>query len=133
MAAGCAFVDLTGDGIPEIAMSNGVEVMVWDRNGNQLSRTHVDACANPNPAVLALRVSTGGAFNTPTAADLLGDGHIALVVGAAASGSNPGALYAWKFPNSVANAKNMPWPQFRHDALNTGVYSGDLIFKNGFD
>lgn len=125
-------VDLTGDGVPEIVMSNGVEVMVWDRNGNQLSRTHTDACANPNPAVLVLRTPTG-AFNTPTAADLRGNGHIALIVGAAAAGNAPGALYAWEFPNSVASAKNMPWPQFRHDALNTGVYSGDLIFRNGFD
>ncbi len=124
--------DLTGDGIPEIVMSNGVEVMVWDRNGNQLSRTHTDACANPNPAVFALRVPTG-AYNTPTAADLFGDGKIELVVGAAASGSNPGALYAWRFASSSATPKNMPWPEFRHDLRNTGVYTSDSIFKNGFD
>ncbi len=127
-------IDLTGDGIPEIVMSNGVEVMVWDRNGNQLSRTHVDACANPNPAVLALR-TPGGAFSTPTAADLFGDGHIELIVGSVDPGSDPavGALYVWKFSNSVATPKNMPWPEFRHDALNTGVYVADSIFKNGFD
>lgn len=127
-------VDLNGDGIPEIVMSNGVEVMAWDRNGNQLSRTHVDACANPNPAVLAL-LTPGGAFSTPTAADLFGDGHIELIVGSAVVGSNPivGELYVWKFTNSVATPKNMPWPEFRHDTLNTGVYVADSIFKNGFD
>jgi hypothetical protein len=127
-------VDLDGDGHLEILNAVGPEVMVWDRNGNQVSRTHTDACANPNPAVLALRVEAG-AFSTPTAADLFGDGHIEVVVGSAVPGSNPaiGALYAWRFQNSVATAKNMPWPEFRHDALNTGVYVGDSIFKNGFD
>ncbi len=127
-------VDLTGDGVPEIVMSNGVEVMVWDSHGNQLSRTHVDACANPNPAVLAL-LTPGGAFGTPVAADLFGDGRISLVVGSTAPGSNParGALYAWKFPNSIASERNMPWPEFRHDMRNNGVYIGDTIFRNGFD
>ena len=121
--------DMNGDGVLEIAQSIGPEIVVWSRSGQQLSKM-ISNCTSPT--ALSMRVPTG-AYNTPTIADLLGDGHLSLVVGATASGSNPGALYAWKFPNSVASAKNMPWPQFRHDALNTGVYVGDLIFRNGFD
>lgn len=124
-------VDLNGDGAPEIIEPSANYLLVWDRNGNEISRVAPDVCTSSNPATYQMQ-GQSAFYSTPTAADLLGDGKIVLVVGGA-SGNGIGALYAWKFPNSVANAKNMPWPQFRHDALNTGVYVGDRIFRNGFD
>jgi len=127
-------VDLDGDGVLEILQPVAAQVSVWARNGTQRSYTHVDACAgSPNPAIFQLRANSG-IFSTPTAADIDGDGSIEVVVGSASTLGGPkGALYAWKFANSVASPKNMPWPQFRHDAMNTGVYIGDVIFRNGFD
>ena len=122
-------IDIDGDGILEILQPVATQVSVWARNGTQRSYTHLDACANPRSAVIQLRANSG-IFSTPTAADIDGDGKIEVVVGSSSTlGGTTGALFAWRFPNSVASAKNMPWPQFRHDALNTGVYTGDLIFR----
>lgn len=126
-------VDLDGDGVLEIVQPVATQVSVWARNGTQRSYNHVDACANPNPSVIQMRANSG-IFSTPTAADIDGDGKIEIVVGSASTLGGPtGALFAWKFPNSIATPKNMPWTQFRHDARNTGVYLGDLIFRNGFN
>ncbi|WP_379988881.1 FG-GAP repeat domain-containing protein [Dokdonella soli] len=128
-------VDLDGDGVPEIALASGFEIVVWNRAGQQLTETHVDRCTlgTPNPAVWQLQ-SNYSIFSTPTAADLFGDGHIELVVGSASNSTAQfGALYVWTFPNSKATLANMPWTQFRSDARNTGVYFQDLIFRNGFD
>lgn len=126
-------VDLDGDAIPEIVAPVATQVSVWRRDGTQLSYTHVDACGAPNPAVFQLR-SNSGIFSTPTAADIDGDGKIELVAGSASTlGGATGALFAWKFPSSIATAANMPWGQFRHDIRNTGVYVGDAIFSDGFE
>ena len=118
----------------ERLVDNFTQVSVWNGNGVQLSYTHADACfPSPNPSAYQLRTNSG-IYSTPTAADLNGDGKIALVVGSSSTLGGPkGALFAWAFPNSSATLLNMPWPQFRHDARNTGVYQGDVIFKNGFD
>lgn len=127
-------VDLDGDGQLEILSPVAVQVSVWARNGVQRSYTHVDACTGtPNPAIFQLRVNSG-VYSTPAAADIDGDGKIEVVVGSSSTLGGPkGALFAWKFPNSSATPASLPWPQFRHDALNTGVYVGDRIFRNGFD
>lgn len=127
-------VDLDGDGIPEILAPVATQVTVWNRNGVQISYTHVDACAPvPNPAIFELRANSA-IYSTPVAADLDGDGKIEVLVGSASTlGGQKGALFAWRFPTSVAKPDNMPWPQFRHDARNTGVYLPDRIFRNGFD
>jgi hypothetical protein len=128
-------VDLNGDGKLEIIGAGGRDLVVWDRNGNQLTRMAPGACAGPPDPSLYQLQAIAGINSTPTAADLVGDGHIELIVGSAGPypSSSPGGLTAWQFPNSVAIPDNMPWPQFRANALNTGVYTPDLIFKNGFD
>lgn len=130
VAGSAIAVDLDGDGHPEIVAAGGLELVVWNRNGVQISRTHVEVC-NPNPAIYTLTVG-GGIYSTPTAADLNGDGKIELVVGSQTP-SGAGGLYAWRFPNSVAKPDNMPWTQFRANARNTGVYTPDRIFRNGFE
>src|SRR6185312_6012809 len=102
--------DLDGDGHPEIVMAGALYLTVWNRNGQQISRDG-STCNDPTKYWLATQ---NGIYSTPTAADIDGDGHIELVVGGASS-NNIGALYAWRFPTSVATAGNLPWPQFRHD------------------
>lgn len=124
-------VDLDGDGIPEIITVGAAFLVVWDKNANQLTRSH-DSCFDLTKYQMTLPNSSS-LYNTPTAADLFGDGKIELIAAGASSPGGIGALNAWRFPNSSATPKNMPWPEFRHDALNTGVYTGDSIFKNGFD
>ena len=127
-------VDVDGDGVSEIIEPVATQVSIWARNGTQRSYTHVDACAaHPDPAIFQLRANSG-IYSTPTAADIDGDGRIEVVVGSASTLGGPtGALFVWKFPNSVASLQSMPWSQFRHDQRNTGVYVGDIIFRNGFD
>lgn len=124
-------VDLNGDGALEIIEPSANYLLVWDRNGNEISRVAPDVCSSSSPATYQMQ-GQHAFFSTPTATDLLGDGRIVLVVGGASS-NGIGALYAWKFPSSVATAKNMPWSQFRHDERNTGVYGSDRIFSDGFD
>jgi len=126
-------VDLDGDGRAEIVEPSAGYLHVWDRSGTQLSRVAPDVCAaSPDPTRYQMQ-GRFAFFSTPTAADLHGDGKIVLIVGGASGGGTTGALYAWKFPNSAATPANMPWPEFRHDARNTGVHITDSIFDNGFD
>jgi hypothetical protein len=128
--------DLKGDGHFEILLSINQEVVVWDTNGNQLSRESSTAC-NPNPNVYQLKtISIGGGTNsTPIAADLDGSGQISVIVGSNykdTSGKVWGALNAWKFPGA-ASPRSLPWPQHRHDPRNTGLYLPDTIFHDGFE
>jgi hypothetical protein len=127
-------VDLNGDGKLEIIVAAGTSLVVWDRAGNQLSTMAPAACTEPpDPAIYQL-LANSAIHGTPTAADMDGDGKIEMVVGSASTLGGPtGALFAWRFPASVASPANLPWAQFHHDARNTGVYQADVIFKNGFD
>ncbi|MBN8726555.1 MAG: VCBS repeat-containing protein [Xanthomonadales bacterium] len=130
-AASPIVADITGDGIPEIIAVAADYVMVWDRNGNQLHRIAPDVCAgSPNPAHFQMQ-AWSAIHSTPTVADLYGDGRISLVVGSRST-SGLGALYVWTFAGTSATLANLPWPEFRHDARNTGVHRGEVIFRNGF-
>ncbi len=127
--------NLVGDSNPEIILPSGNEFVVWSRSGDQLSAS--TSC--PVPAgKLSLSTNSNGFFNSPAVADIDGNGTLELV--AAGTNSNvPGhsgafvTVYAWTFAGSVANPRNMDWPMFRRDAINSGVYRPDAIFANGFE
>lgn len=42
-------------------------------------------------------------------------------------------VYAWTFANSTADPRNLDWPMFRRDTINSGVYKSEVIFANGFE
>ncbi|NLE43624.1 MAG: hypothetical protein GX620_02785 [Chloroflexi bacterium] len=60
-------------------------------------------------------------FASPAVADIDGDGKVEVVIGGGYDDDNPnvGQLYVWEPGRSVGK---LPWPQFRHDAYNTGNY-----------
>ena len=133
--------DIDNDGFPEIILPSTDDIVIWDHLGNQLSEgaLHNPGC-NPPPGTYVLYGGTSnlGFFGSPLAADIDGDGHLEVIAaGSAAAPSLSGkyaTIYAWTFPNSNANTPQaMPWPQFRHDVRNTGVYVRDEIFGNGFE
>ena len=125
--------DLKGDGQFEILFATNTEVVVWDTNGNQLSRTSNTAC---NPQANVYQLLGVGHFNsTPVAVDLDNSGQISIVVAGNhkdTAGKIWGALNAWKFPGTASSGA-LPWPQYRHDSRNTGFYLPDVIFKAGFE
>ncbi|MEO7936721.1 MAG: VCBS repeat-containing protein [Dokdonella sp.] len=128
-------VNLLGDSDPEIILNAANEFIIWNKAGQQL--THSAGC--PTPAgKLSLWSGSNAFFNSPAAADIDGNGKIELVA-AGTNSSVPGhsgsyvTVYAWTFSASNATPENLQWPMFRHDAINSGVYSEDRIFRNGFE
>lgn len=127
--------DINGDGKLDIIVPAANEYVIWDRDGVQL--TTKDGCP-ATPGKFSLYSGSNGFHSTAVAADLDGDGHIEII-GTGTNSSVPGftgqyaTIYAWTFPTSVASVDNMPWPAFRHDARNTGVYVTDHLLKDGFE
>ena len=61
------------------------------------------------------------------------------MIGAGTNSNVPGhagsfiTVYAWTFPNSIADPRYMDWPMFRRDAVNSGVHRPEVIFAHGFE
>jgi hypothetical protein len=141
VVASPVLADIDGDGFPEVILPSTSDIVIWDHLGNQLSEGSLQfsGCL-PTKTEYALYsgLANGAFFGSPLVADIDGDGHLEVVAaGTAAAPGHSGqyaTIYAWTFPNSKANdPKAMPWPQFRHDVRNTGVYVRDEIFANGFE
>lgn len=126
--------NLLGDSDPEIVLPSANEMVIWRRDGQQL--TAPTGC--PIPAgTLNLSTNSDGFFNSAAIADLDGNGKLE-VIGAGTNSNVPGhsgsfvTIYAWTFQNSVADPRYMDWPMFRRDAVNSGVYRSEVIFAHGF-
>jgi len=124
--------DLDGDHLPEIILPSNDELVVWDRNGNQLSRSQ-DLCG-PTPPGYALDTASGGQTGSPALGDVSGSGSLTLVeTGQTAFNTGIGAIYAWDFNSASASDALTAWPGFRNNSANTAVWRPETIFKNDFD
>jgi hypothetical protein len=106
--------DLTGDGKPEVLLASNWEIVVWDRDGDQLTRT---AGCPANGWELSTPYTVNSA---PTVTDLDRDGDVDVLIGGATSGGGQGAIYAWSLPGAV-DEESFMWPMFRRDSLNRGL------------
>jgi len=118
--------DITGDGHLEVMLPSNWEVVVWDKGGNQLSRTTFPP--PPEALLLTTSFSVSGGVGV---GDIDGDHDLEVIVGGAnANPPTAGAIYAWDF-TGTDNAQ--PWPVFRRSADNQGVVDDPVIFADGFE
>lgn len=127
--------NLVGDTDPEVVLPIANEIVIWRRDGQQL--TAPTGCPIPAGS-LNLSTNSDSFFNAAAIGDIDGNGRLE-VIGAGTNSSVPGhvgsyvTVYAWTFQNSIADARYMDWPMFRRDAVNSGVYRPEVIFRNGFE
>jgi hypothetical protein len=105
-------VDLDGNDSLEVLLASNWEIVAWNRDGVQQTRS--EGCPEN-----ALNLATNYSLNsTPAVGDIDGDNDIEIIIGGAMNSSgSPGAIYAWSFAGH-STAESMPWPAFRRDAQN---------------
>jgi len=113
-----AEVGRSGDTGLKILFSHSWEVGVLNANGTYY--TDVGPCASDETTDLTYWTNYG-VFGAPAAGDIDSDGKVEVVIGGTYGTDNPnlGMLYVWE-PGRAAG--EFPWPQFRHDAQNTGNF-----------
>jgi hypothetical protein len=99
--------DLTGDGNLEVILPSNWEVVVWNRQGQQLTQPLGTWNLGTEYTV----------YGTPAVGDVDGDGKVELIVAGARSGASRGALYVWDFDQTLSEGLT-PWSCFRRDDLN---------------
>ncbi len=120
--------DLDGDGNLEVLLVSAFDLVVWDKDGNQLSRQAFP----PDPGDLVLE-SSGPMSSSPAVGDVDGDGDLEVVIGSATDTSlTTGSLLAWDFGGGVTQ-RALAWPMFRHSADNRGFLTPGQIFADGFE
>lgn len=124
-------VDLVGDKDLEIALPSNGDIVIWDRNANQLSRDMLVApgCAPPNPDALILNAS-GTVNGSAAVGDIDGNGDLEVVAaGYAQFGEQQGAIWAWDF--SSPSSAGAPWPTFRQGPESRA--DAFSVFREGFE
>ncbi len=120
--------DLDGDGNLEVLLVSNFDLVVWDKDGTQLSRDIFP----PDPGDLVLE-SSGPLSSSPAVGDLDGDGDLEVVIGSTTSVSlTTGQLYAWDF-EGANTPQALAWPTFRNSADNRAVLEPGEIFADGFE
>jgi len=119
--------DINGDDHLEVILPSGWELVVWDKDGNQLSRQTFP----PPPDALVLTTSwdISGAAGV---GDIDGDGDLELLAAGADSPPSAGAIYAWDFSAADTEAAR-PWPVFRGTVDNRACIDNGSAFADGFE
>jgi hypothetical protein len=123
---------VTGDAALEVVVGAGADVVIFDRDGNQLTRNGF--CVG-----LTLKTNEPATIDSsPALGDLDDDGDVEIVAGAwrqsFAGDSLRGTIHAWDMSAPVAPG-SLPWPLFRRTAnANARVDAPSLsLFENGFE
>lgn len=127
--------DLVGDDRLEILLPSGRFLVMWDRDGNQLTRPslHEPGCVPPAGAG-TLNLEMPRPINgTPAIGDVDNDGTLTVIAAGYqfSSSSDAGALTAWELTKTGSPAT--PWPVFRQSQDNRADFSAPPFFADGFE